>query len=200
MPNDNHSSHAEISTTRLEAFSDAVMAIVITIGVLAIRIPDEATFASLRAMLPMLLVYAIGFQMIGTYWNNHHHLLHITKHVTAGIMWANLALLFCLSLIPVAADWLGKNYQSHVATAFYAFVLLICAIAYTVLEVQAVQHSDKRETLMSEFRKRPKGLVSLGLYILAIAAAFFSPFIADALIVLVSLIWFIPDRRIEKYI
>ncbi len=197
---DNHSSHTEISTDRLEAFSDAVMAIIITIGVLTIRIPDSPTFASIKSALPTLLVYAISFQNIGTYWNNHHHLLRATKHLSTAIMWANLFLLFCLSLIPVATAWLGNHYQSQWPTAFYIFVLIISGIAYLILQLNVIRHSEKKEGLMEEFRQKPKGLISMSMYVVALILAFFNPFISDLLVIIVALMWFIPDRRIEKYI
>jgi len=197
---DNNSSHTKLSPARLEAFSDAVMAIIITITVLSIKIPAGAGRDSLITFLPSFLVYAVSFQVIGTYWNNHHHLLRATKHVSAGIMWANLYLLFWISLIPVATTWLGEHWQSRWPTFLYATVLLMAGLAYTLLEFQVVRHTERREDLLQELRKKPKGIISIIIYIVALVCAFYQPIISDALIVLTALMWFIPDKRIEKYI
>jgi|SRR5581483_1313764 len=197
---DSSSNHNKLSPARLEAFSDAVMAIIITITVLAIKIPGGAGFDSLAVFLPTFLVYAVSFQTIGTYWNNHHHLLRVAKHVSTGIMWANLYLLFWLSLIPVATTWLGEHWQNQWPTALYAFVLLMSGLAYTLLELQVVGHTEKREDLLQELRKKPKGIISVVTYVVALVSAFFYPPISDILIVGVAVLWFIPDKRIEKYI
>lgn len=195
-----HADHARITTSRLEAFSDGVMAIIITITVLQLKIPPGVDFAALQPLLPLLLAYAISFQTVGTYWNNHHHLLRATDHVSAGMMWANLHLLFWLSLIPFTTGWLGAHHGGHVPTALYAGVLLMCAIAYTILQGTVVSHSPNRHELMTELGKSKKGLVSLISYALAVALAFYNPVISDLLIILVAIIWFIPDQRIERHI
>ncbi len=197
---DENSNHVKISTERLEGFSDAVMAIIITISVLTVKIPAGSGFDSLNFLLPTFLVYAVSFQTIGTYWNNHHHLLLAVKHVSAGIMWANLYLLFWMSLIPVATAWLGQHYASHWPTALYVFVLLMSAMAYTLLQLLVIKHSEKPEELFKEFFKKPKASISLAMYLVALAFAFYVPLVSDVLIILVAMVWFIPDRRIEKYI
>jgi uncharacterized membrane protein len=198
MKNHEIDGHIELSTSRLEAFSDAVMAIIITISVLAFRIPEGASLSSLLPLVPVFFTYLVSFQTIGTYWNNHHHLLRATKHVSASMMWANLHLLFWLSIIPFATGWLGENHSAPTPTAFYAGVLLCAAFAYLLLQEAVIFHSEKRVQLRKELFKQKKGLVSLTCYALAIPLAFVSPIISDILIVAVSLMWFIPDRRIER--
>lgn len=197
---DDSDSHNKISTVRLEAFSDGVMAIIITITVLGIKVPEGAGFLALRPLLPLLVTYAISFQTVGTYWNNHHHLLQATSHVSAGMMWANLNLLFWLSLIPFTTGWLGANHGGSAPTALYAAVLFLCGASYSLLQWSVVKHSDKREQLAEELIKSKKGMISLVSYLLAVALAFYSPIISDVLIILVAVIWFIPDKRIEKFI
>ncbi|MBX4200913.1 TMEM175 family protein [Candidatus Parcubacteria bacterium] len=189
-----------LSPARLEAFSDAVLAIIITISVLAIRIPSAPTLESILAIVPVFIVYAISFQMVGTYWNNHHHLLRAAKHISSGVMWSNLYLLFWLSIIPITTAWLGENYLSHLPAALYAFVLLMAALAYTLLQWQVLEHNENKDMVHEELKRRPKGIASLVCYILAVLAAFYNPLISYALIALVSLLWFIPDKRIEKFI
>jgi uncharacterized membrane protein len=193
-------SHVNLSPARLEAFSDAVLAIVITISVLAIRIPSAPTFESILAVLPVLIVYAISFHMIGTYWNNHHHLLRAAKHISSGVMWSNLYLLFWLSIIPITTAWLGENYLDHLPVALYAFVLLMAALAYTLLQWQVLEHNENKEMVRQELKRRPKGIASLVCYTLAVLTAFYYPVISYGFIAIVSLMWFIPDTRIEKFI
>lgn len=200
MANHKSDNHIKLSPARLEAFSDAVMAIIITISILGIKLQSQPTFESIKMVIPVFLVYAISFQTIGTYWNNHHHLLRATKHISPGIMWANLYLLFWLSVIPVGTSWLGENYQSHLPTALYAFILLMCAIAYTLLQWQVVEHSENKEMLWQELKGKPKGIISLVLYGISLIFAFYYPVISDVIIGCISLLWFIPDRRIEKFI
>ncbi len=193
-----HDTHIEISPSRLEAFSDAVIAIIITIAVLELKIPEGAEFSNLLPLLPLAIAYLVSFQSIGTYWNNHHHLLRATKHVSASIMWANLHLLFWISLIPFATGWVGKNHNAATPTAFYAGVLLCAAIAYFLLQEAIIFHAERRVQLRQELFKQKKGLVSLICYFLAIPLAFVNPIFSDILIIAVSLMWFIPDRRIER--
>ena len=190
--------HIELSTARLEAFSDAVMAIIITIAVLELKIPEGASFSLLLPLLPLFVAYLVSFQTIGTYWNNHHHLLRATKHVSASIMWFNLHLLFWLSLIPFTTGWVGANHGAAIPTALYAAVLLCAGIAYTLLQFAVTHHSEKRQELLQELFKERKGTISLVCYSLAIVLAFVNPIFSDILIVAVSLMWFIPDRRIER--
>lgn len=193
-------SHNNISTSRLEAFSDGVMAIIITITVLSIKVPPGATFLAIQPLLPLFITYAISFQTVGTYWNNHHHLLQATSHVSAGMMWANLNLLFWLSIIPFTTGWLGQNHGGAAPTALYAGVLLMCGVAYTFLQWAVVTHSEKRDQIAGELMKSKKGTISLLSYLLAVLLAFYNPIISDALIIFVALLWFIPDKRIEKFI
>jgi len=198
--NQDHSDHANISTGRLEAFSDGVLAIIITITVLGVRIPAGSSLSDLKPLLPILITYLVSFQTVGTYWNNHHLLIQATDHISTGILWANLHLLFWLSLIPFATGWLGQNFGSHWPTAIYAGVLLCCALAYQILQFQALKHSSKREQLLREFRQNPKGMASLGCYVLAFLFAFSLPIVSDILILAISALWFVPDKRIQKYI
>ncbi|MCE9643026.1 MAG: TMEM175 family protein [Candidatus Andersenbacteria bacterium] len=197
---DDTSSHNELTPARLEAFSDAVMAIIITITVLELHIPEAHTFTALQPLIPLGIAYVISFHTIGTYWNNHHHLLRATKHISAGIMWANLNLLFWLSLIPFTTGWLGRNYAQHAPTVVYAAVLLCCAVSYALLQSQVVKHASKREKLEQELRSSRKGIVSVVSYALAVVTGFYWPILSDAFIVLVLVLWFIPDRRIEKHL
>jgi uncharacterized membrane protein len=194
------SHHNSLSPARLETFSDGVMAIIITITVLELKIPLGAGFSSLVPIIPLFIAYAVSFQTVGTYWNNHHHLLRATNHVSAGIMWANLNLLFWLSLIPFCTGWIGENNGGNAPTVLYSAILLFCSISYSLLQMQVVKHSEKRDKLYMELIKSPKGIVSVACYSLAVLAGFYNPIISDSLIVLVALMWFIPDRRIEKYL
>jgi len=193
-------SHTHLDTARLEAFSDGVLAIIITITVLELKIPDGASLATLKPLLPMFFAYVFSFQTIGTYWNNHHLLLQIAKHVSPGIMWGNLNLLFWLSLIPFTTGWLGRNHGGSLPTALYAAVLLLCAVSYSILQHAALLHSENRAQLTAELNKSWKGPITLLCYASAVGLAFVNPIISDVLIVLVSVMWFIPDRRIAKHL
>lgn len=195
-----HSAHSSVTPERLEAFSDGVMAIIITIAALELKAPLSTGFSGLASLAPFFIAYAVSFQTVGTYWNNHHHLLRLTKHISASIMWTNLNLLFWLSLIPFATGWLGESPGGSATTALYALILLMCALSYTLLQWRVVAHSDNREELSRELKKSPKGVVSLACYALAAAIAFYSPLFADVLIILVAIMWFIPDKRLERYI
>jgi uncharacterized membrane protein len=197
---DNNSNHNNITTSRLEAFSDGVMAIIITITVLELKVPHGTSWADILPLVPLFIAYLISFQMVGTYWNNHHHLLKATDHVSAGMMWANLHLLFWLSLIPFSTGWLGENHGGEIPTALYSAILLMCAIAYSILLRTVVAHAKNRHELIAELNKSKKGTISLIAYAAAVPLAFLSPIISDVLIIFVAIIWFVPDRRIEKYI
>lgn len=192
--------HTKIPTTRLEAFSDGVLAIIITITVLDLKIPTGQTIGVLFHLIPLFVTYLVSFQTIGTYWNNHHHLIQATKHVSPGIMWANLHLLFWLSLIPFATGWVGENHGSSLPTALYACILCACAIAYTILQQNVIIHAENSRDLKDEIKKSWKGKITLASYLLSIPLAFVNPIISDVLIIMVSLMWFIPDKRIEKYL
>jgi uncharacterized membrane protein len=184
--------------TRLEAFSDGVLAILITIMVLELRVPHEPTLGALGSLLPVLLSYVLSFVYIGIYWNNHHHMLHVTSRVTGGILWANLHLLFWLSLIPFTTAWMGENHFAAVPTAGYGVVLLMAGIAYWIL-LQAILRSEGKDSILARAVGGDlKGKLSPLFCLAAIPAAFVHPAISDALYVLVALIWLIPDRRIER--
>lgn len=197
---DDNSSHNNLSPARLEAFSDGVMAIIITITVLELKVPLGGSFQALMPLIPLLVTYAISFQTVGTYWNNHHHLLRATKHISTSIMWTNLNLLFWLSLIPFSTGWLGANHGGKAPTILYAAILLLCALSYTLLQSQVIKHSENREELTKELYRSPKGMISLILYTFAALAGFYNPIISDVLIFLVAAMWFVPDRRIEKFL
>ena len=185
-----------MSTARLEAFSDGVMAIIITITVLSIRVPADATFSSLIALLPVFFIYIWSFQTVGTYWNNHHHLMRATSSVNAGVMWTNLHLLFWLSLIPFATEWLGNNVGEPWPTAVYCAVLLFAAAAYYILERAIIGHHGKDSNLARALGNETKAKISLLCYVLSVVTAFISPWISYALVVAVAVMWFIPDRRV----
>lgn len=195
--NDNHN---KLSTNRLEAFSDGVLAIIITITVLELKTPLNDSLDSIRELIPLFISYLISFQTIGTYWNNHHHLIQATKHVSPGIMWANLHLLFWLSLIPFCTGWIGDNHSSPIPTAFYASILFACAIAYTILQQTVIIHAENSHALKEEINRSWKGKITLFSYFISIPFAFVNPIISDIIIIAVSVIWFIPDRRIAKHL
>ncbi|MDE2026421.1 MAG: DUF1211 domain-containing protein, partial [Patescibacteria group bacterium] len=160
-----------MGTGRLETFSDGVIAIIITIMVLQLKIPNGSSVLALRGTIPAFFAYIVSFSILGIYWSNHHNLIRATKHVTTGIMWANLHLLFWLSLIPFATSWIGLNYQESIPTAFYSVLLFFCAVAYTILEYAIVKHHGKDTKLAKSLGNDLKGKISLGLYTLAIIAA-----------------------------
>jgi uncharacterized membrane protein len=184
--------------TRLEAFSDGVLAIVITIMVLELRAPHSAELSALRALYPVALSYVLSFVHLGIYWNNHHHMLHVTRRVTGGILWANLHLLFWLSLVPFVTAWMGENHFAPAPTAAYGVVLLMAAIAYWVLQRAIMANEGTHSVLAEAVGRDLKGKLSPLLYLTAIAAAFVSPWISGALYVAAAVMWLIPDRRIER--
>jgi uncharacterized membrane protein len=187
-----------MGTDRLEAFSDAVLAIIMTIMVLELHPPHGAGLADLRPVVPGLLSYVLSFVYLGIYWNNHHHLLHVTHRVTGGILWANLHLLFWLSLVPFVTNWMGENHSASVPTGLYGGVLVMAGVAYLILQRQILRAEGPHSVLAAAVGGRDlKGKLSPLLYILAIGAAFVDPRIADALYALVALMWLVPDRRIE---
>jgi uncharacterized membrane protein len=183
---------------RLEAFSDGVLAIIITIMVLELRPPHGTDLAALRPLLPVLLSYVLSFVYLGIYWNNHHHMLHSTRRVTGSILWANLYLLFWLSLVPFVTAWMGENPLASTPTALYGVVLLMAAIAYLILQRQILRAEGPQSLLAAALGRDIKGTVSPLLYALAIGTAFMHPGIADVLYLLAALMWLIPDRRIER--
>ena len=188
-----------MTSTRLEAFSDGVIAIIITIMVLELRAPEETDLHALLPLLPVFLSYVMSYVYIGIYWNNHHHLLHACERINGAIMWANLHLLFWLSLIPFVTAWMGEHHGSSMPTAAYAIVMLMCAVAYTILERLLIAENGRESLLAQAVGDERKGTISLALYIAAIPLAFVNQWISDAIFVTVALIWLIPDRRIERH-
>ena len=184
-----------MNPSRLEAFSDAVIAVIITIMVLELKVPHSTDLAALRTLLPVFLTYVLSFLMLGIYWNNHHHLLRATRELTGGVMWANLHLLFWLSLIPFFTGWLGENHEAAWPTALYGAVLLMAAIAYKILQTTIVACHGRDSKLAAALGSDLKGKISIALYALAIVAAPFVPSVSDAIYVIVAIIWVIPDRR-----
>lgn len=186
-----------MNRTRLEAFSDGVLAIIITIMVLEIKVPHGNDFEVLKPLIPVVISYILSFIYIGIYWNNHHHMMHTVKHVNGGILWANLHLLFWLSLVPFVTGWIGENHFDPIPMAMYGTVLLMAAIAYFLLQTQIIRSQGKDSLLARAVGNDIKGKMSPILYSLAIASNFFSQWISGALYILVALIWLIPDKRIE---
>jgi uncharacterized membrane protein len=185
---------------RMEAFSDGVIAIIITIMVLELKVPHGTDLAALALVVPALLSYVLSFVYIGIYWNNHHHMLAAAHKVHGGILWANLHLLFWLSLIPFTTGWMGEDYVSPVPVALYGGVLLMCGVAYYILAQALVAYHGKESALARAIGRDFKGILSVVIYIVAIPLAWVDPRIAIALYVLVGVLWFIPDRRIEKVV
>jgi uncharacterized membrane protein len=187
-----------IGTSRLEAFSDGVMAVIITITALSLRAPAGGSFSALGHRLPALLVYILSFAFIGIYWNNHHHLLRATRHISGSVMWANLHLLFWLSLIPVVTEWVGSDYADHWPAATYGIVALGAAISFTILVVTIIRANGQDSAVARAIGSFMKGNTSMILYAAAIGLAFLSPYISYGLYVVVSVMWFIPDRHLAR--
>jgi uncharacterized membrane protein len=187
-----------MKTSRLEAFSDGVLAIIITIMVLELKVPHAVELTALKPVLPVFLSYVLSFIYVGIYWNNHHHIFQATEKVSGGILWANLHLLFWLSLFPFTTAWMGENHLAAIPTAVYGFVLLMAAIAYYVLQRAIIAKQGRESLLALAIGKDWKGKLSPALYLAAIPLAFVSSWIASALYVFVALLWLIPDPRIEK--
>jgi len=185
---------------RLEAFTDGVIAIIITIMVLELKVPHGDNFDALKLLAPVFLSYVLSFLYVGIYWNNHHHMLNATHKVTGGILWGNLHLLFWLSLIPFATNWMGESHFTAIPTAIYGFVLLMAAIAYLILQWQIICIDRQQSFLKIAIGSDTKGKLSPILYLIAIVFAFWYPKISQWLYVLVALIWLVPDKRIESAI
>lgn len=196
--NDTHDETGYMGKNRLEAFSDGVLAIIITIMVLELKVPHGTDLAALRPLLPVFLSYVLSFVYIGIYWNNHHHMWHLVHRVNGGILWANLHLLFWLSLVPFVTGWMGENHFTSVPTALYGVVLLMAAVAYTILQTAIIATEGPDSPLARVLGKDGKGKLSLALYVVAIPCAFLAPWIARALFAAVAVIWLIPDLRIER--
>ncbi|MBS1806521.1 MAG: DUF1211 domain-containing protein [Acidobacteria bacterium] len=187
-----------MSKSRLEAFSDGVLAIIITIMVLELHVPHGAGIEALRPTLPTLLSYLLSFVYIGIYWNNHHHLLHATRKVRGSVLWANLHLLFWLSLLPFATGWMGASGFAPDPTAVYGMILIMSGIAYWIL-VQRIIASEGEDSLVRKaVGKDRKGAISVVMYAIAIPCAFFAHWVAHSIYILVALMWLVPDRRIER--
>ena len=185
---------------RLEAFSDGVLAIIITIMVLELRVPHGSDIQALQPLLPVFLSYILSFIYLGIYWNNHHHMLHTVQHVTGGILWANLHLLFWLSLVPFTTGWMSENRFATWPTFAYGLVLLLAAIAYYLLQTCVIHNHGADSLLAKAVGADVKGKISPVLYLVALGMTFFETWIALAIYVVVALIWLVPDRRIEKVI
>jgi uncharacterized membrane protein len=184
--------------TRLEAFSDGVIAIIITIMVLEMKVPHGDSWEALKSLLPVFMSYVLSFIYVGIYWNNHHHMLHASTRVTGGILWANLHLLFWLSLLPFVTGWMGENHFESTPTALYGCVLFAAAIAYAILQRTIIHEQGPKSPLKAMVGSDWKGKLSPLLYLLAIAASFFWLPVAQALYVLAAIMWLVPDRRIER--
>jgi uncharacterized membrane protein len=189
-----------MTTTRLEAFSDGVIAILITIMVLELKVPHGSDWPAMRHTVFTLLMYVLSFVYLGIYWTNHHHMLHATQRVNGVVLWANLHLLFWLSLVPFATTWMGENHFTVLPTAGYGVVLLAAAVSYTILQNRIIAYEGHSSKLAQAVGSDTKGKVSMALYLSAIGLAFVNPLIADAIYVVVALIWLVPDQRIERKI
>jgi uncharacterized membrane protein len=183
---------------RMEAFSDGVLAVIITIMVLEMKPPHEIHLGAMQPLIPVFLNYVLSFVYVGIYWNNHHHLLHATQHVNGATLWANLHLLFWLSLIPFTTAWMGENHLSAWPVALYGIVLLSAAIAYFILTKALISLHGQGSTLAKSIGRDRKGKISIAIYAVAIPLAFVQPWIAGAGYVIVAIMWLIPDRRIER--
>jgi uncharacterized membrane protein len=189
-----------MSKERLLAFSDGVIAILITIMVLELRVPHGSDWAALSPLIPIFLTYVLSFVLLGIYWNNHHHMFQITERINGAILWANLHLLFWLSLIPFVTGWMGENHFAPVPTAAYGVVLVGAAIAYTILQNAILKEEGPNSKLAEAVKADVKGKISIVLYVLAVPLAFINQLISDAIFVTVALVWLIPDPRIERKI
>jgi uncharacterized membrane protein len=189
-----------VSKGRLEAFSDAVIAILMTIMVLELKVPLGTDWRAFEPIVPVFLTYVLSFVMLGIYWNNHHHMLHATERINGAIMWANLHLLFWLSLVPFVTGWMGENHFEAAPTALYGFVLLMAGISYTIMESAIIRDQGSHSKLAAAVGSELKGKLSAALYAVAIPLAFVNELIADAIYVGVALMWLVPDRRIETRI
>jgi len=187
-----------MTNERINAFSDGVIAIIITIMVLELKVPHGADLAALSVLLPVFLTYVLSFIVIGIYWNNHHHMFYLTDRVTGGVLWANLHLLFWLSLMPFVTGWMGENHFAPLPTALYGLVLMMAGIAYYILSQTIIRSQGAGSKLKAAIGNDAKGLISVVLYLLAIPLAFVNQLISDAIYVFVALWWLVPDRRIEQ--
>jgi uncharacterized membrane protein len=185
---------------RLEAFSDGVIAIIITIMVLELKLPKGAGIEGLQSLYPVFLTYLLSFIFIAIYWNNHHHIMQAARSVNGAVLWANMHLLFWLSLIPFVTNWMGENHFARWPVTCYGIVLIMCAVAYTIFTITLIRHHGKSSLLAKAIGKDRKGVVSLVIYAVAIAFSWINHHVSFGLYVVVALIWLIPDKRIEKRI
>lgn len=189
-----------MGTGRLEAFSDGVLAIIITIMVLELKVPHGESFDALRPLIPVLLAYLLSFIYIGIYWNNHHHMLYAARTVNGGVLWANLHLLFWLSLVPFATAWMGENHFEAEPVALYGVVLFMAGVAYFILSRALISHHGEASPLARAVGRDAKGLASIAIYAIAIALTAVNSDLSLVLYVVVAMLWFIPDRRIERIV
>ena len=188
-----------MNKARLEAFSDGVFAIIITIMVLEIKVPHGEDWSSLKPLLPVMMSYVLSFAFVGIYWVNHHHLLHTSNKVNSAILWSNIHLLFWLSLVPVATDWMGETHFASHPVAVYATLLLLCGVAFTILQTQLKKKNNNSEKLQHAFKMlEKKGIFSILAYTTALVFAFLNTTVSGCLFLLVALVWFIPDKNIER--
>jgi len=187
-----------MKTARLEAFSDGVIAILITIMVLELKVPSGDDWPAVSHTVFTLLMYVLSFVYLGIYWSNHHHMFHATHHVSGGVLWANLHLMFWLSLVPFMTTWMGERHFASIPTALYGVVLLAAAIAYTILQTRIIAIEGTDSPLAKAVGNDRKGKISILLYLAGILLAFVNPLIADAIYATVAMIWLVPDRRIES--
>ncbi len=187
-----------MTTERINAFSDGVIAIIITIMVLELKVPHEADFAALSPLVPVFLTYVLSFIVVSIYWNNHHHMFYLTERITGGILWANLHLLFWLSLMPFVTGWMGENHFAPLPTATYGVVLFMAGIAYYILSQTIIRTQGPHSKLKAAVGSDKKGLISVVLYAIAIPLAFVNQLFSDVIYASVALMWLVPDRRIEK--
>jgi uncharacterized membrane protein len=183
---------------RVEAFSDGVIAVIITIMVLEMKVPEGNSLEALKPLLPVFLSYVLSFIYVGIYWNNHHHMFHAAQHVNGKVMWANLILLFWLSLVPFCTEWMNTNHFTTLPVAVYGFLLMMCGISYYILEQALIKLHGKDSELAIALGKDKKGIISVVIYFVAIPLCFINAWIGLVLYAIVACIWFIPDRRIEK--
>lgn len=189
-----------MKSTRMEAFSDGVIAILITIMVLELHAPERADWGALRPLIPVFLAYGLSFVIVGIYWANHHHLLQMAERVNGGILWANLHLLFWLSLVPFTTAWMGEHYSASVPTVLYGVVLLGSGTAYTILQRALIRAQGPHSQLANAVGRDLKGLFSVAGYVVGLPIAFFHPAISKAIYLATALVWLVPDRRIERHL
>lgn len=189
-----------MNKSRVEAFSDGVLAIIITIMIIELKAPHENSFNALIPLIPVILSYILSFMYIGIYWNNHHHMFQAIKTINGSVLWMNMHLLFWLSLLPFATSWIGEEHFATVPMSFYGFILLMCAIAYTLLQNKLIQLHGKESLLQHAVKDDKKGKISIICYASAIPLAFVAPWISGILYIAIALLWIIPDKRIETEI